>query len=89
VNRPQAHTVRVQHLAEICGYLSVRFAVRYQYLRARNLTPFAVSSLVLGLGSIVCLELSGSGVRGESRQAADDPLPRTWPRPSSFLVACR
>lgn len=42
-------------LAGIGGYLALRFLVRY--LRTRTLTPFAIYSLLLGLGSIVYLEL--------------------------------
>jgi undecaprenyl-diphosphatase len=42
-------------LSGIGGYLSVRFLVNY--LRTRTLTPFAVYCLLLGLGSIVYLEL--------------------------------
>ena len=42
-------------LAGVGGYLALRFLVRY--LRTRTLTPFAVYCLVLGLGSIVYLEL--------------------------------
>jgi undecaprenyl-diphosphatase len=42
-------------LSGIGGYLSVRFLVGY--LRTRTLTPFAVYCLLLGLGSIVYLEL--------------------------------
>ncbi len=48
-------TLLASVLAGIGGYLSVRFLVRY--LRTRTLTPFAVYCLLLGLGSIVYLEI--------------------------------
>jgi undecaprenyl-diphosphatase len=42
-------------LSGIGAYVSVRFLVRY--FRTRTLYPFAVYCLVVGLGSIVYLEL--------------------------------
>ena len=48
-------TLLASVFAGVGGYLSVRFLVRY--LRTRTLTPFAIYCLVLGLGSVVYLEL--------------------------------
>ena len=42
-------------LSGVGAYLSVRFLLRY--FRTRTLNPFAVYCLVVGLGSIVYLEL--------------------------------
>ncbi|HET9080844.1 MAG TPA: undecaprenyl-diphosphate phosphatase [Trebonia sp.] len=42
-------------LAGVAGYLALRFLVRY--LRTRTLTVFAIYSLLLGLGSVIYLEL--------------------------------
>jgi undecaprenyl-diphosphatase len=51
----RGQTLFASVLAGVGGYLAVRFLVRW--LRTRTLTPFAVYCLLLGLGSIVYLEL--------------------------------
>jgi undecaprenyl-diphosphatase len=48
-------TLLASVLAGIFGYLALRFLIRY--LRTRTLTPFAIYSVLFGLGSIIYLEL--------------------------------